>query len=113
MKKDLSPKPWDAVLGGKHDSVLDIISSSTESIHISKSSIPFNGTVARYKPAGTARGNFEYFRYYYYEEDRKKHKHIKGGNTSCQLAISNAQLVRDAIATGKSPSEILKLIDTL
>ena len=57
-----------------------------------------------------------YFRFYYQEwlsESRRlktKHVAIRGGNTQNPIAQRNAQVVRDAIAAGKSDREIVRLI---
>jgi hypothetical protein len=66
--------------------------------------------VNTYKPAGTARGDLKYYRYSYKSGQRTKHIHIPGGNCSKHQAQANAEMVRCAIASGKSPSEIEQLI---
>jgi hypothetical protein len=66
-----------------------------------------------YKPAGTARGDLKYFRYSFREGNRIKHLHIPGGNTSRPKAQSNAEAVRKAIASGKSPQYIKQMIKVM
>ncbi|MBW4523480.1 MAG: hypothetical protein KME16_28065 [Scytolyngbya sp. HA4215-MV1] len=57
-----------------------------------------------------------YFRFYYQEWNaatqrlKTKHVAIRGGNTANTIAQRNAQIVREAIAAGKSDREIVRLI---
>ncbi|MBD2386920.1 hypothetical protein [Cylindrospermum sp. FACHB-282] len=54
-----------------------------------------------------------YFRYCWYERTTRKihHTHIPGGNVKSAIAQQKKQVVENAIALGKSPAEIEKIID--
>ncbi len=50
-------------------------------------------SVSEYQPGGTASKSNKYYRFSYRKNNRVKHIHIKGGNTSNPLAIKRKQLV--------------------
>ena len=65
--------------------------------------------ISRYRPKGTARGG-EYFRFSYRSGKKMKHVHIRGGNTDSALANARCEEIREALAAGMSPAEIVKMI---
>jgi len=69
-----------------------------------------HGCITEYSPRGGARGGKRYFRYSYKHRGRVHHHHIPGGNCSSKLAQARAQKIREAIAAGKEPEQILKII---
>jgi hypothetical protein len=69
-----------------------------------------HGCITTYSPRGEARGDKRYFRYSYRGSGRVHHHHIPGGNCSSKLAQSRAEKVRQAIAQGKAPTEIIAMI---
>ena len=52
----------------------------------------------------------KYYRYSYYHNGKIKHLHIKGGNISNPLVQKRVSELKNAIAHGKTHSEILKKI---
>lgn len=67
-------------------------------------------SVNEYAPAGTAAGDYRYYRFTYWDGQRIHHTHIPGGNVGSILAQSRAIEVRSAIAKGISPPEIVEMI---
>ncbi|MBH8576194.1 DUF4102 domain-containing protein, partial [Nostocaceae cyanobacterium CENA369] len=51
-----------------------------------------------------------YYRYLWMSARKLHHVHIPGGNVRSQIAQGRKQMVENAIADGKSPVEIEKLI---
>jgi len=70
------------------------------------------GCVSISKSAGTARGDRAYFRYSWRESKKVHHVHIPGGNIDSPTARSHRDEVESAIASGKSPGEVLDLISS-
>lgn len=66
-----------------------------------------SGWCETYQPNGR---RTQYFRYLWREKGRLKHAHLPGGNVRSPRAQENLALVETAIASGKSPSEIIELI---
>lgn len=64
--------------------------------------------VETYHPSN--RRDNEYYRYCYKEQGKIKHRHIPGGNVRSLIAQRRKAAVEIAIAAGKSPNEIEKII---
>lgn len=64
--------------------------------------------VESYRPS--SRKTYYYYRYVWMEGRQLKHKHLPGGNNASPKAIAIKVLVEDAIALGKSPTDIVTLI---
>jgi hypothetical protein len=68
------------------------------------------GAIGKYHARGNTRGNPKYWRFSYRDGRRVRHVHIPGGNCTNPVAVARADLVRHAIANGRSAPEILELI---
>ena len=66
--------------------------------------------VETYSPS--KRKAYYYYRYVWMEGRLLKHKHLPGGNNSSPKAKSIKELVEGLIALGKSPTEIITLIQS-
>ena len=64
--------------------------------------------VETYSPS--KRKGYYYYRYVYREKGTLHHCHLKGGSSTSPCAQALKEKVIDAIALGKSPQEIVKLI---
>ena len=69
-----------------------------------------SGWLSTYLPTGTARGRKDYFRYSWRAGKRVHHVHVPGGNTGNPTAQRRAQKIREAIALGLTPSQILQIL---
>jgi hypothetical protein len=56
------------------------------------------------------RKKFWYYRYVWMSGKKLYHHHIPGGNVKAQRAIARKLLVEDAIASGYTPEQIMKLV---
>lgn len=71
-----------------------------------------SGCVTLQKAGGTARGNNKYYWYMWRENGKQRRKYIGGGHSGTAIANTRANHVKDAIATGKSPKDIIELINS-
>ncbi len=67
--------------------------------------------VETYRPS--SRKTYYYYRYVWMEGRQLRHKHLPGGSNSNPKAIALKALVEEAIALGKSPYQIIALIQPL
>ncbi len=64
--------------------------------------------VETYSPSKCDR--YSYYRYVWMEGRRLRHRHIGGGNVDNPRSVAMKEKVVNAIATGETPSKIVKLI---
>ncbi|BAY16896.1 hypothetical protein NIES21_27300 [Anabaenopsis circularis NIES-21] len=64
--------------------------------------------VEKYSPS--KRPDNHYYRYCYKVARKIQHRHIPGGNVRSSIALARKQAIEEAIADGKSPADIEKLI---
>ena len=64
--------------------------------------------VEKYSPS--KRKGHHYYRYCYKVKGKIQHRHISGGNVRSPIALARKQAIEEAIADGKSPADIEKLI---
>ncbi len=65
-----------------------------------------------YTPRGKARADYQYFRYSYRDGSRIRHCHIPGGNIHSALAQSRRDQLEEMVRQGRSPSEIVQMIQS-
>lgn len=70
--------------------------------------ITTNHWVETYSPSNCDR--YQYFRYVWMEGQKLRHRHIPGGNINSPQSRAARLFVCCAIASGKSPTEIVSLI---
>jgi len=84
--------------------------NDSESRDIPELSESSSGTVQIYQSGGTSRGNNSYYRYMWFDGDRVRHRHIKGGNTCNPVAQKRVAMILTEIGLGRSPEYILEMI---
>lgn len=109
---DPSWERFDSLTEVKHlenDSLTPDQSAVSESNDIDQSAVSESksGCISTYSPGGTARCDRKYFRYSWRVGNKIHHAHIPGGNTHNSIAQQRAQKVREAIARGEQPREIV------
>lgn len=72
------------------------------------SAIPAKHWVETYAPSNCDK--YEYYRYVWMEGQKLRHRHIPGGNINSPTSRAARLFVLCAIASGKSPTEIVQLI---
>ncbi len=68
------------------------------------------GWVETYRPAGTANGGNEYFRFVWFQSRQRQVLHIPGGNRFSPIAEKRAAVVESLIAVGTSPAKIGEVV---
>lgn len=63
-----------------------------------------------YEPGGSARSQNRYYRLYWREKGKLKHKHIKGGNYLNPQVLTRVEQIKTMISNHKSLNEILEVI---
>jgi|GEM_PF-3931948 hypothetical protein len=69
-----------------------------------------SGWLERYRPAGTACGDNQYFRFAWISRNKRRAVHLPGGNCSSSLAGTRAATVESLIAAGTPPSKIVEVV---
>ena len=88
---------------------VEVSSADNESENGEESRVRF-GCVAKYQPKGSARAG-PYYRYQWKENGTLNSKHIPGGAVGKPRTEERARIVRELIAKGKYPSEIIEVIE--